>query len=282
MPQAPASTATAVPSAATAVPPTAAPTSEPSPPEGPALATDIANFVHKDVTVTVGTTVTWTNQDGAPHTVTSGSPDSKSGLWDSGRLSSGNQFSFTFDQPGSFAYYCSIHPYMTATVTVTGSDSSAALAPTPTTAVPPTATTVPEAATAVPPTPTPTPPAQAQSIDSDIANFALEDLTVNVGTKVTWTNRDGAPHTTTSGTPSSPSGLWNSGTLSRDNKFSFTFSEAGTFRYYCDIHNSMTGTVTVVASGAATSGQAPSNGATATSSGSDLAHISQISRVGAS
>ena len=231
-------TATPPPPTATAVPPAATPTTAPPPPEGPALASDIANFALEDLTIAAGTTVTWTNQDGATHTVTSGPPGAATGLWDSGNLSRGGQFSFTFSQVGTFAYFCNIHQSMTATVTVTESGSSAALAPT---------------ATAVPPSPTPAappPPSDAQLITSDIANFALEDLTVNVGTKVTWTNKDGAPHTTTSGAPGALAGLWDSGTLSQDGQFSFTFSEVGTFPYFCAIHTFMVGTVTVVESGA--------------------------------
>ena len=67
-------------------------------------------FVPDSLTVKTGTTVTWVNQDGFVHTVTSGtSPSERSGLFDSGNLSGGETFSFTFDQPGTYDYFCIPH-----------------------------------------------------------------------------------------------------------------------------------------------------------------------------
>ena len=68
------------------------------------------------ITVKVGTTVTWTNSDQDPHTVTS---DGKSGPLNSKPLNQGETFQYTFTQAGTFSYLCTIHPFMTATVTVT-------------------------------------------------------------------------------------------------------------------------------------------------------------------
>jgi plastocyanin len=74
----------------------------------------IRNFMFAmDVTVTPGSTVTWKNLDGEPHTVAS-----LDGLFRSKALDEGDSFSFTFDKPGVFKYICSIHPNMKATVTV--------------------------------------------------------------------------------------------------------------------------------------------------------------------
>ncbi len=64
--------------------------------------------------VPVGTTVTWTNDGGVIHTTTS-----TEGLWDSGIMSSGDTFSYTFDEAGSYAYICSLHPAMVGTIVVT-------------------------------------------------------------------------------------------------------------------------------------------------------------------
>jgi plastocyanin len=66
----------------------------------------ISNFLFGSgpLTVKVGTTVTWTNQDSAAHTATA---DNK--LWDSGVLQKGQSFSFTFKQAGQFPYYCTLH-----------------------------------------------------------------------------------------------------------------------------------------------------------------------------
>jgi plastocyanin len=66
-----------------------------------------------DVTVTSGSTVTWKNLDGEPHTVTSAD-----GLFRSPALDENDGFSFKFDKPGVYKYICSIHPKMRATVTV--------------------------------------------------------------------------------------------------------------------------------------------------------------------
>ncbi len=66
-----------------------------------------------NIQVRVGTTVTWTNQDNVPHSVTF-----KNGIKDSGLLSQGQSFSYTFNTPGTYQYYCTVHPYMVATVIV--------------------------------------------------------------------------------------------------------------------------------------------------------------------
>jgi plastocyanin len=75
----------------------------------------IADFAFDPATleVSVGTTVTWTNNDSAAHTVTA-----DDGSFQSGRLEQGESFSYTFDTPGTFSYHCEYHANMTATVTV--------------------------------------------------------------------------------------------------------------------------------------------------------------------
>ncbi len=65
------------------------------------------------LTINAGTSVRWTNMDGAAHTSTSDSP-----LWDSGNLANGASFVYTFTTPGAFPYHCTIHPTMLATVVV--------------------------------------------------------------------------------------------------------------------------------------------------------------------
>jgi plastocyanin len=67
------------------------------------------------LTVAVGATVTVRNGDGAPHTWTS-----NQGVFDSGPLGSGDEFSFVFDAPGEYSFLCEIHPSMTGSITVTG------------------------------------------------------------------------------------------------------------------------------------------------------------------
>ena len=83
------------------------------------------------------------------------------------------------------------------------------------------------------------------TINSDIANFTHQDLSIRKGTTVKWTNRDGVPHTSTSGVSPAPDGIWNSGTLLNGQSFSQKFDQVGVFPYFCMIHPFMTGTVTV-------------------------------------
>jgi plastocyanin len=71
-------------------------------------------FVPQVLTVTPGTTVTWTNADDDPHTVTA---NDKS--FHSVALDTDNKYSFTFTRPGEFAYFCSLHPHMTGKIIVT-------------------------------------------------------------------------------------------------------------------------------------------------------------------
>lgn len=81
----------------------------------PGAAVSIANFTFRAqlVAVKAGTTVTWTNGDDIPHTVVS-----KDGLFKSKVLDTGDKFSFTFAKPGSFGYFCSLHPHMMGTIVV--------------------------------------------------------------------------------------------------------------------------------------------------------------------
>ena len=83
----------------------------------------IQNFAFSpaSITVTKGTTVTWTNEDSAPHQVLNDASGSlaQGALFSSSTLAKGASYSFRFDTPGTYPYHCSIHPSMTATVTVT-------------------------------------------------------------------------------------------------------------------------------------------------------------------
>jgi plastocyanin len=72
-------------------------------------------FTPSSLSVQTGTRVTFTNRDAATHTVTA-----NGGLFNSGDLTPGQRFSFTFMGRGSFAYHCRIHPSMTGTITVAG------------------------------------------------------------------------------------------------------------------------------------------------------------------
>ncbi len=95
-------------------PPATRPPATPAPSAVAAKIVDFG-FTPATLTVTVGATVTWTNTGKVDHTVTA-----NGGAFDSGTLSPGASFSFTFKVAGAFAYHCAIHPFMTGTVIVKG------------------------------------------------------------------------------------------------------------------------------------------------------------------
>ena len=74
--------------------------------------------------------------------------------------------------------------------------------------------------------------------------FNPNQPSVTKGATITWTNDDGTTHTVTSGVPGTPSGKFNQ-SVDAGKTFSFTFTDAGTYEFFCNIHNSMRGTVTV-------------------------------------
>jgi plastocyanin len=101
-------------------------------------AVSIANFAYQpsSVTVNVGDSVTWTNNDSAPHTATANDES-----FDTGTIGNGGSDSVTFTTAGTFAYHCSIHPQMSGVVVVQG--AAATPGPTPRPTAPGTSTAVP-------------------------------------------------------------------------------------------------------------------------------------------
>ncbi len=91
-------------------------------PEGsstPGCEADNACYLPAETTVGVGGTVTWTNDDTAAHTVTSGTPtDGPDGTFDSSIVMSGATFEYTFEEAGQYDYFCIVHPWMTGKVAV--------------------------------------------------------------------------------------------------------------------------------------------------------------------
>ncbi|MBM2851946.1 MAG: hypothetical protein HW420_493, partial [Candidatus Nitrosotenuis sp.] len=75
-------------------------------------------FNPSSITAVRGSTVTWTNDDTAAHTVTSGKDVTSDGTFDSSLLPAGKTFSFKFESDGEYPYYCAVHPWMTGKVTV--------------------------------------------------------------------------------------------------------------------------------------------------------------------
>ena len=83
-------------------------------------------------------------------------------------------------------------------------------------------------------------PASAAEVKIDNFSFGPASLTIAAGTKVTWTNRDDIPHTVVSDDK-----VFKSPVLDTDEKFSYTFTKAGTYPYFCSLHPKMTGKVIV-------------------------------------
>ncbi|MDF1611636.1 cupredoxin domain-containing protein [Stygiobacter electus] len=67
------------------------------------------SFNPATINVSVGAKVTWTNKDNTIHTVTSGTPGSPNGIFDSGDIGKGGTFTYTFNTKGTFNYYCKPH-----------------------------------------------------------------------------------------------------------------------------------------------------------------------------
>ena len=81
--------------------------------QAPLIGIEDFKYLPPALAVPAGTTVSWVNHDAELHTVTS-----SSGAFASPGLEKGETFSYTFAAPGAYAYFCALHPYMTATITV--------------------------------------------------------------------------------------------------------------------------------------------------------------------
>lgn len=202
-----------------------APPPDPGDPPPPAPAAGDVNIVDRSfqpasLTIGEGGSVTWANNDDDEHTVTA--TDSS---WDSGIFGDGATFSRTFADPGTYAYFCIIHPDMTGTITVTSETGEPPPDPDP-----------------PPPSPAPSPPPAPASGDVTIFDFGFTpgDTTVTVGATITWANTGAAPHTVTDA-----AGGFDSGFLFAGDTYTRTFDVVGTYDYICTLHPEMTGTVVV-------------------------------------
>lgn len=82
------------------------------PPSGAEVKIDNFSFGPQTLTIPAGATVTWTNRDDIPHTAVS------DGVFKSKAMDTDEKFSHTFEKPGTYAYYCSLHPKMTGKIIV--------------------------------------------------------------------------------------------------------------------------------------------------------------------
>lgn len=168
--------------------------------------------------VTQGYVVEWTNADTAAHTVTSAVDVGDT--FDSSLINAGEVFSLDTSnlEVGEYEYMCIVHPWMVATLVIEAAKE-------PTKIIIPKGASIPE--------------------DGQIF-YDPEDIDISVGTTILWENADNTMHTATSGSPDSGAdGAFDSDILSAGDTFEFTFTDAGTYDYYCILHPWMIGTVNV-------------------------------------
>jgi len=209
-------------------PPTTPPTTVvPPPPAPPGDVTIFDNgYTPATKTVTAGATVTWSNTGALPHTVTD-----RAGIFDSSFVMAGGTFQRTFDTPGTFSYFCTIHPEMAGTISVGGTDGRA----------PPPAEPPPEDPAPTAP-PTAAPPGDVTIFDN---GYTPLRKTISTGTTLVWSNTGALPHTVTD-----RNGSFDSGFVMAGQTYRRTFNTPGSYSYFCTIHPGMTGSITV--NGAAT------------------------------
>jgi plastocyanin len=177
---------------------------------------DDDGFSPANITVQSGTTVRWTNYHHDEHTVTS------PGNFNSGDINTGQSWQYNFVVNGTYSYFCAYHSEMQGTITVVGG---------------PTAT----------PQSTSTPAQGTVNVSIQNFSFTPQNITIQAGSTVRWTNNDSTAHTATS------PGNFDSGNLNSGGSYQFTFNTPGTYTYFCAYHAGMTGTITVTSAGGGSS-----------------------------
>ena len=168
--------------------------------------------------VSQGHTVEWTNADTVAHTVTSASDFGET--FDSSLMNAGEVYRLdTTDlEIGEYEYLCIVHPWMVSTLVIEMPKE-------------PIKVMIPDGA-AIP--------------EDGQLYYDPENIDIEVGTTVVWENVDNTMHTATSGNPNEGfDGVFDSDIMSAGDLYEFTFSEAGSYEYYCILHPWMVGTVNV-------------------------------------
>lgn len=165
--------------------------------------------------VTQGYVIEWTNADTAAHTVTSAVDYGET--FDSSLINAGETYTLDTSnlELGEHEYLCIVHPWMVASIVIEAAKE-------------PTKVIIPQGA--------------AMPEDGQIY-YDPETLDITVGTTVAWDNADTTVHTVTSGKAPETDGIFDSGMMASGDIFEFTFTDAGTFDYFCTFHPWMVGTV---------------------------------------
>jgi plastocyanin len=229
-------------------------------------------YLPYSLTIQVGDTISWSNDDTAAHTVTSGTPNGIDGVFDSGLFMSGNTFDYTFDKSGTYPYFCMVHPWMIGEIIVNETfdvqygDVTAPIPEPISEPAPveePSAEPAPVKEPSAEPAPVKEPSAEptekrAAPIEVTMAKgssapgcettnecylpYAVE---IYSGEPVVWINADSAAHTVTSGLPAAHDGLFDSGMIIPNEKWDYVFTDSGEYDYHCMLHPWMTGKVIV-------------------------------------
>jgi plastocyanin len=175
------------------------------------------------VTVVIGVnaSIKWTNDDTAPHTVSSTTVPSGAAAFNSGNMNAGQTFTYNFTMPGTYDYNCQYHSWMVGTVVVVAGSGATGVK-----------VSMPKGAAN---------PAGAPG-------YSPDKLTVVIGVNntVTWSNDDTAPHTVTSTSVPSGAQSFNSGNMNAGATYTYMFTVPGTYQYGCQYHSWMVGNVTVI------------------------------------
>ena len=207
--------------------------------------------------INVGDTVMWSNDDTAAHTVSSGDPtEGLDGIFDSGLFMAGSTFEYTFDNTGTYPYFCMVHPWMVGQIGVNEFEEMY-VNPVAEPIEEPIAEPTPVEEPVAEPTPEPTEKRAApvevlipQGVSSPGCENTNEcylpyQVEIYSGEPVVWINTDSAAHTVTSGLPASPNAFFDSGMMMSNQKWEFVFTDFGEYDYYCMLHPWMIGKVTV-------------------------------------
>lgn len=187
-----------------------------------------------DAQVPLGNSIVWDNQDTVPHTSTSGtgpSDPASAELFDTSIVNGGEQ-SDPIELEGAaegdvIDYYCTVHPYMVATITITAAEEGGSGAPTgPTITIP-----------------------SGAAVQGNTA-YEPAELTASAGAEVSVVNEDNVPHTVTSGTANSDPNkgqLFDTSIINGGESGTISLAEVdpGTYDYFCIVHEYMKGVLTV-------------------------------------
>ncbi len=217
------------------------------------------------ITIKQGDGVQWTNEDNSPHTVTS----RQQGIFDSGLINAGDTWLLNSAEmaPAQYEYYCTLHPFMAATLVVSDGEGTSPQGSENATTTQGTGASNQSSASANNTAGNNTTTAAAISNPPQMSGstttvsimpgaavptngkfYEPNSVETTVGSMVTWVNEDTVPHTVTSGTVENtkpkPDGSFDSGIINPGNSFPFVIDKTGEYPYYCMIHPWMTGKVT--------------------------------------